>query len=60
METQFHEQEHESKMRLLKPTHTPLNGEATKPIKNTKKKGKRRDLSVRDRKNVKENHHHIT
>ena len=37
VETRFHELEHESKMRLSKPTPTPLNGEATKAARNAKK-----------------------
>ena len=56
--------EHESKIRRLrfgssKPTPAPLNGEATKPIRNAKKKRKE-VLSVRDRENLKETHRHIT
>ena len=41
MEIRFHQLEHESKMRLLK-THTPLNGDVTKPTGKAKKNGKER------------------
>ena len=47
-------------MRFLKPTPTPLNGEATKPTRNAKQKGKARRPIHNGEKNVNENHRHIT
>lgn len=45
MKTRFH---HESKMRLIKPNPTPLNGKAMKPTRNAKKM--KEGVPVRDRK----------
>lgn len=43
-----------------KPTPTPLTGEATKPRRNGKTRGKKGGLSLRDGKTVNENHRRVT
>ena len=44
----------------LEPTPTPLTGEATKPRRNGKTRGKKGGLSLRDGKTVNENHRRVT
>ena len=56
VETRFHELEHESKMRLLKThSHTSERRDYEDDKERQEKKGKKRDLLVRDRINFKEN-----
>ena len=61
MQTRFHEPKHESKMRLLKShSHTSERQGYEAGKERQEEKGKEGGLSVRDRKNVKENQRNIT
>ena len=62
MEPRLNYVEHEPKMRLFK-THSHTSERRGRPLSRQgtlRKRGKKGGLSVRDKKNVNENHRHVT